>query len=164
MHKTPRRQCLRRKYRKPRGGGRRYLSDTTTVENERKICTCDTRWYVIVSVSATPGVVDKTERVIRREQERLSNLGVLILKLCYPLLVRKLHVLPLVQELLVAPPVHLDLHRELVRDLSSLVHVQLQFINKQTQQLKYKLCYYLNTRSNTGVNSYTRLSGELLIL
>ncbi len=57
-----------------------------------------------------------------REGEKIvANLRVLILKLCYPLLVGEFHVLSLVQQFFIAPPVHLHLHGELIRDLSSLV-------------------------------------------
>lgn len=44
----------------------------------------------------------------------------LVLQLSDPLLIGELHVLPLVQELFVATTVHLDLHRELVCNLSGL--------------------------------------------
>lgn len=51
---------------------------------------------------------------------RRCYLGLMVLKLGYSLLVLELHAFPLVQQLLVASPVHLYLHGEFVRHLSSL--------------------------------------------
>lgn len=71
-------------------------------------------------------------------EKQSTNLGVLILQLGYPLLVGEFHVLPLVQELFVAAPVHLHLHREFIRDLPSLFRFQQSFDADTLSRARFK--------------------------